>query len=33
MNPYYNQDYTREEIDIVLAKIKSCVEKKDTLFL
>ena len=27
MNPYYNQNYTREEIDAVLAKIKNCVEK------
>ena len=27
MNPYYNQNYTRDEIDAVLAKIKSCVEK------
>ena len=27
MNPYYNQNYTREEIADVLAKIKSCVEK------
>lgn len=26
MNPHYNQDYTREEIDVILAKIKSCVE-------
>lgn len=25
MNPHYNQDYTREEIDIILDKIKSCV--------
>lgn len=25
MNPYYNQSYTREEIDLVLEKIKSCV--------
>ena len=25
MNPYYNQSYTREEIDLVLDKIKSCV--------
>ena len=29
MNPNYNQNYTREEIDVVLAKIKSCVEKID----
>ena len=27
MNPYYNQNYTREEIDTVLKRIKSCVEK------
>ena len=27
MNPHYNQSYTREEIDAVLARIKSCVEK------
>lgn len=27
MNPNYNQNYTREEVDAVLAKIKSCVEK------
>lgn len=27
MNPFYNQNYTREEIDAVLVKIKSCVEK------
>ncbi len=26
MNPYYNQNYTREDIDLILAKIKSCVE-------
>lgn len=25
MSPHYNQDYTREEIDIILDKIKSCV--------
>lgn len=25
MNPHYNQNYTREEIDAVLAKIKDCV--------
>ena len=25
MNPNYNQNYTREKIDTVLAKIKSCV--------
>lgn len=27
MNPNYNQNYTREEIDTVLAKIRFCVEK------
>lgn len=27
MNPHYNQNYTRKEIDAILAKIKSCVEK------
>ena len=27
MNPHYNQNYTREEIDAVLAKIKACIEK------
>lgn len=27
MNPYYNQNYTREEIAAVLARIKSCVGK------
>lgn len=27
MNPHYNQNYTREDIDAVLCKIKSCVEK------
>ena len=27
MNPHYNQNYTREEIDAILSKIKSCVEK------
>ena len=27
MNPHYNQNYTREEIDAVLTRIKSCVEK------
>lgn len=26
MNQHYNQNYTREEIDAVLARIKSCVE-------
>lgn len=25
MNPHYNQNYTREEINVVLDKIKSCV--------
>ena len=25
MNPYYNQNYSKEEIDVVLNKIKSCV--------
>lgn len=25
MNPYYNQNYTREQIDAILDKIKSCV--------
>lgn len=27
LNLHYNQNYTREEIDAVLSKIKSCVEK------
>ena len=27
MNLYYDQHYTREEIDSILVKIKSCVEK------
>ena len=27
LNLHYNQDYTREEIDVVLSRIKSCVEK------
>ena len=27
MNPHYNQNYTREEIDAVLATIRSCVEQ------
>jgi len=27
LNPHYNQNYTREEIDAVLSRIKSCVEK------
>ncbi len=25
MNPYYNQNYTREQIDAILDKIKDCV--------
>ena len=25
MNPYYNQNYTKAEIDVILEKIKSCV--------
>jgi hypothetical protein len=25
MNPHYNQNYTKEEIDYILEKIKSCV--------
>ncbi len=25
MNLYYNQNYTREQIDVILDKIKSCV--------
>lgn len=25
MNPYYNQNYTKEDIEVVLDKIKSCV--------
>ncbi|WP_244834608.1 hypothetical protein [Clostridium sp. BJN0001] len=25
MNPYYNQNYTREQIDAILNKIKNCV--------
>lgn len=25
MNPYYNQNYTREQIDAILNKIKECV--------
>ena len=25
MNPYYNQNYTKDEIEVVLDKIKSCV--------
>lgn len=29
MNQHYNQNYTREEIDTILAKIKLCVEKTD----
>ena len=27
LNLHYNQNYTREEIDAVLSRIKSCVEK------
>ena len=27
MNPHYNPKYTRKEIDAILAKIKSCVDK------
>lgn len=27
MSPHYNQNYTREEIDAILAKIKSCIGK------
>ena len=27
MNPHYNQNYTHEEIDEVLSRIRSCVEK------
>lgn len=26
MSEYYNQNYTREEVDIILGKIKTCVE-------
>ena len=26
MNPYYNQNYTRKEIDLILSRIKSCVK-------
>lgn len=25
MNPYYNQNYTRDQIDVILNKIKDCV--------
>lgn len=25
MNPYYNQNYTREEIESILEKIKCCI--------
>lgn len=25
MNSYYNQNYTRDEVDAILAKIKSCI--------
>lgn len=27
MTPHYNQNYTHEEIDVILSMIKSCVEK------
>lgn len=27
MNPYYNQNYTRDDVEAVLTRIKSCVEK------
>ncbi len=27
MNPHYNQNYTREDIDKILVRMKSCVEK------
>ncbi|MBE6944462.1 MAG: hypothetical protein E7459_00030 [Ruminococcaceae bacterium] len=27
MNPYYHQNYTRAEIDAVLARIKACVQQ------
>lgn len=27
MNPHYNQNYTRKEIDAILTQIKACVEK------
>jgi len=27
MSPHYNQNYTRKEIDVILAMIKSCVQK------
>lgn len=27
MSEYYNQDYTKEEIDIILKKIKNCVNE------
>ncbi len=27
MNPHYNQNYTREEVDVILTKIRSCVDK------
>ena len=26
MNPYYNQNYTRKEVDLILSRIKSCVK-------
>lgn len=25
MNPYYNQNYIREQIDVIVDKIKDCV--------
>jgi len=34
MNPYYNQNYTREQIDAILNKIKDCVvDNKYTIAL
>jgi len=27
LNPYYNQNYTRDDVEAVLTRIKSCVEK------
>lgn len=29
MNSYYNQNYSKEEIDLVLAKIKKCIKHDD----
>ncbi|MBP5406078.1 hypothetical protein J6Z19_02880 [bacterium] len=26
MNPYYNQNYTRKEVDLILSRIKSCIK-------